>query len=303
MTAIVEDLNKEFHLGNMFTLNTAMELANILDNDYRIILKYDPQELPHYNDNKLNVVIATSRETHGIPNEFHREDVFVIFQHYYMLDQWEHPWYNSLVYPMPIGTFIDGFDTKVIKPMAERKYDFSFIGQIPHTGTRDCFKRNLDTLIETSGDKFNYFVKYTDGFNQGLSSDEYLDLLGDTKICLCPQGAYSAETFRFFEAVLMGAIPMVEQLPKVWYYENVPFLQNKWLKLEQSLSVGLNSLQKESSRNALYRIAQYAQSVLQPSSLAKILKEQIDHRHQNKEDGQAHLNTLREFFLTHEDWA
>ena len=303
MTAILEDLNKEFHLGNKFTLRTAIELANILDNNYRIIVKYDPQELPHYDDEKLNVIISTSRETHGIPNEFHRDDVFVIFQHYYMLDQWDDPWYNALVYPMPIGTIIDGFDSKFIKPLPERKYDFSFIGQIPHTGTRDCFKRNLDNLLETSGDKFKYFVQYTDGFNKGLSADEYLDLLGDTKICLCSQGAYSNETFRFFEAVLMGAIPMVEQLPKLWYYENAPFMHTKWIKLEQSLSVCLNTLQTESARNILYRIAHYAQTVLHPSSLAKILKEKIDYRHQHKDSGQEHIVALRKLLIEHEEWA
>ena len=258
-----------------------------------IIVKYDTQELPHYDDEKLNVIISTSRETHGIPNEFHRDDVFVIFQHYYMLDQWDDPWYNALVYPMPIGTFIDGFDSKFIKPLPERKYDFSFIGQIPHTGTRDCFKRNLDNLLETSGDKFKYFVQYTDGFKQGLDTSEYLDLLGDTKICLCPQGAYSSETFRFFEAILMGAIPMVENLPKLWYYESAPFIKSKWIKLEKSLCLFLNALQTEKSRNILYRVAQYAQTVLNPKSLANSLKEKIDIRHQKEAASRSYLENVR----------
>ena len=158
MTALLEDINQEFHMGNMFTLNVASELCQLLDNKYRVIVKYDNQELPIYDDGRFNIVISTSRETHDYPHDFFRDDVLVIFQHYYMLDQWDHPWYNPLVYPLPIGTFVEGFDTKFIKPMAERKYDFSFIGQIPHTGTRDCFKRHLDELMETSGDKFKYFV-------------------------------------------------------------------------------------------------------------------------------------------------
>ena len=303
MTAIIEDLNKEFHLGNKFTLHVAVELANILDNNYRIIVKYDGQELPYYDDDKLNVVIATSRETHGPPNEFHRDDVFIIFQHYYMLDQWDDPWYNSLVYPLPIGTFVDGFDDHIIKPMAERKYDFSFVGQLPHTGTRDCFKRNLDNLMNTSGKKFKYFVEYTDGFKRGLSSSEYLELLGDTRVSLCPQGAYSQETFRFFESIMMGAIPMIENLPKLWYYEGAPFLKSKWVKLEQSLSVSLNTLQTEKSRSVLYQIAQYVQTILHPQSLAKVLKDKIEHRHKNKIVGQPHLDHLRKLFNEHTDWA
>ena len=293
MTALLEDINQEFHMGNMFTLNVASELCQLLDSKYRVIVKYDNQELPIYDDGRFNVVISTSRETHDYPHEFFRDDVLVIFQHYYMLDQWDHPWYNPLVYPLPIGTFVEGFDTKFIKPMAERKYDFSFIGQIPHTGTRDCFKRHLDELMETSGDKFKYFVQYTDGFKQGLDTSEYLDLLGDTKICLCPQGAYSSETFRFFEAILMGAIPMVENLPKLWYYENAPFIKSKWIKLEKSLCLFLNALQTEKSRNILYRVAQYAQTVLNPKSLANSLKEKIDIRHQKEAASRSYLENVR----------
>ena len=86
MPAEVVDLNKEFHLGNGFTLETVKRLAFLLSDEYRIIVKYDLGcDMPKYNDDKLNIVFATSRETHDTPNEFHRNDVFLIFQHYFML--------------------------------------------------------------------------------------------------------------------------------------------------------------------------------------------------------------------------
>ena len=151
MPAELIDLNKEFHLGNKFTLDTAEHLAKILDDKFRVIVKYDqPKKLPYYNDDKLNVVFATSRETHDVPNEFFRDDVFAIFQHYFMLDKWGDPILNPLVYPLPLGTFKD-FAVEDIKPLPERKYDFCFIGQIPHTGTRDYFKRNLDRKKKKTG--------------------------------------------------------------------------------------------------------------------------------------------------------
>ena len=156
MSAELIDLNKEFHLGNRFTLDTAQHLAKMLDDRFRVVVKYDqPDDLPYYNDNKLNIVFATSRQTHDVPNEFFRDDVFAIFQHYFMLDKWGYPMHNPLVYPLPLGPFRD-LSNLLIKPLPERKYDFSFVGQIPDTGTRDCFKRNLDKLIEEKGDKYKF---------------------------------------------------------------------------------------------------------------------------------------------------
>ena len=53
MTAELIELTKEFHLGNRFTLETAEQLANKLDERFRIIVKYDqPEELPRYNDKR-----------------------------------------------------------------------------------------------------------------------------------------------------------------------------------------------------------------------------------------------------------
>lgn len=265
------NVHKEFDLGNKFTLNVANALCELLPNIYRIILKYDLQETPAFNDDLYNIVIATSRETHAIPSDFFREDVHAIFQNYFMLDRWESPIHNPMVYPMPIGTFVDFPVDLYIKPIPERKYDFTFIGQIPDTGTRDCFKRHLDTLLRESGKKYKCFVQYTNGFNSGLSHDEYLELLNDSKIVLCPQGAYSLETFRFFEVIKMGAFPMVESLPRLWYYESAPFFKAKWHFLDKHMSIALNALHSIEFKNMIYSLIQYNLNVLDEKMLAKHL--------------------------------
>lgn len=275
------DLHKEFHLGNKFTLRFAENLAELLPDKYRVIVKYDLQETPVFDDDLLNLIVATSRETHAIPQDFFRNDIYAILQNYFMLDKWGYPIHNPLAYPMPIGTFVDFEDMPEIKPIPERKYDFSFIGQIPHTGTRDAFKRNLDNLIKETGDKFNYFVEYTDGFNQGLGKKEYLDLLNDSKIVLCPSGAYSQETFRFFEIIKMGAFPMIESLPRLWYYETAPFFKSKWHELDKRLSQALNFLGHTSCRDMLFSLATYNQSVLNESALANHMVSQLRARDSN----------------------
>ncbi len=292
MPAQLIDLDGEFDLGNHFTLDTSERLAHFLSDEYRVIVKYDrAQSLPVYSDNKLNVVISTSRETHDVPGEFFREDVFAIFQHYFMLDEWGDPMHNPLAYPMPLGPFMESKD-KIVKPLSERKYDFSFVGQIPDTGTRDCFKRHLDQLVNESGDKFKYFIKYTDGFGNGLPSEEYIDILSESRVSLCPRGAHSYETFRFFESIMMGAIPLVEQLPRLWYYETAPHFKTPWRELDTVLSKILNFTQMPSCRKFLYQVANYCHDTLIPEHLAKHLSDKLKLR---KENVELHKRPLEKF--------
>ena len=293
MSAEFIDLNKEFHLGNRFTLDTAQHLAKMLDDRFRVVVKYDkPNDLPRYNDDKLNIVFATSRETHDVPNEFFREDVFAIFQHYFMLDKWGDPIFNPLVYPLPLGNFKD-ITVKDIKPLPERKYDFCFIGQIPHTGTRDYFKRNLDSLIEKKGDKFKYYVKFTHGFSKGLEPEEYMSILGDSKLSLCPQGANSLETFRFFESIMLGSIPVVDTLPRLWYYEEAPHFTVKWREIDNNLSKILNFIQTPMVRNTLHQIGHYCNQVMNPIKLASHLREKLEFKLQNVNQHKHEIEKIR----------
>lgn len=287
------DLNKEFHLGNAFTLKVAEKLSDILDSRYRIIVKYDSQDLPKYEDDKLNILIATSRENHEIPEGFFRDDVFLIFQHYHMLDRWGHCIDTPITFPMPLGPFADCYHDIEIKPISQRKYDFTFVGQIPHTGTRDCFKRALDKLVEETGDKFKYKIEFTDGFSSGLDKKEYMELLGDSKLSLCPRGAHSMETFRFFESTLMGAIPVIDQLPKFWYYEEASFFKGPWVDLDNTLSRSLNFLQSIDCRGLFEGLAIYNNQIMNPEGLAFRMKSIINQRHQNLEPTKEYLEQLR----------
>ena len=299
MPAELIDLNGEFDLGNQFTLETVTHLSKSLDDRFRVIVKYQGTELPTYDDHKHNIVFCTSKEVHVTPEEFFRDDVLIIFQHYFMLDEWGYPIHNPLSYPAPLGTFKDPKEPLKIIPIPEREYDFCFMGQIPHTGTRDCFKRALDYLIEETGDKFKYFVKVTDGFSQGLDKDEYFDILGNSNVCLCPQGAHSAETFRFFEALSMGAFPMIERLPRLWYYENAPFFRTRsWHDIDRTLSESLNFLQTNAGRDSLMTLADYVQSVLDPKSLSEILKEKVEYRLSTRNQTKNTLQEIRQS-ITH----
>lgn len=272
------DIKKDFDLGNIFLLNVAEKLAKKLSDDYRIIIKYDSQDYNFPNDKKKNILMSLSREIHDSPRYHDHEKAFMILHNYSSLDNWGYPNHPSNVIPLPLGPFINNIQEKIeeIKPLNKREYDFCFVGQIPHTGTRDKFKRCLDKIIEETGDKYKYYVKYTKNFGRGLDHDEYTELLNNSKVCLCPQGAHSSESFRFFEAIMMGAVPMVETLPKFWYYENAPMSFCHWQTLDKHLALLLNFLKSDESKIAIEHIVSYNDTVLNTDWLASYFKNEIE---------------------------
>lgn len=279
------NLHQQFDQGNIYSLEVAQAFADELPDNYRVVIKYDQQDFPKFYDDKLNIEISTSREVHLPPNDLFLDDVHMIFQNYCWNDKFGRAYdTGGLVYPMPIGTFVDFSNMPDPKPMPDRKYDFSFVGQIPHTGTRDCFKRNLDKLMLESGNKFTYKVIYTDGFNQGLDHDKYISLLNDSKIVLCPHGANSPETFRFFESLKMGAIPLVDRLSPFWYNEMAPFARTPWSILDKTLSITLNTINSNMCRDISMKVAEYNMTVLNPVWMGKYLSRVVLNRDSQSPD-------------------
>lgn len=50
----------------------------------------------------------------------------------------------------------------------------------------------------------------TMGFQQGLSQDRYLAAMSRTKLAPCPSGPHSLDSFRLYEAIAAGALPIIE---------------------------------------------------------------------------------------------
>lgn len=278
------DIKNDFDLGSKFILDVAKMLSLLLNDDYRVVIKYDGDDYNFPNDNKKNIIFSTSRESHQFPKYYKDKRVSLFFHNYAPLDNWGYPVEDDLIIPMPLGPFVNDINEKIpnIKPFHEREYDFCFMGQIPHTGTRDKFKRCLDKMIQETGNKFKYFVKYTDGFNTGLDHHQYIQILNNSKVCLCPQGATSNESFRFFEAIKLGTVPMVETLPKFWYYELAPVFFTRWESLDKYLSNTLNFLNSSEGCNALNKVIDYSSKVINPKHLALFFKKLIKERIENE---------------------
>ena len=110
-----------------------------------------------------------------------------------------------------------------ITPANERKYLWSFKGEI---------KASRLAMVEALRDVEPCFVR---GAKEGpwLSLEEYRALLLDSVFLPCPMGNVVAETWRLYEALEFGCIPIVEKRWFINYYRGLfgpdPFLRvGRW---------------------------------------------------------------------------
>ena len=129
------------------------------------------------------------------------------------------------------------------KQKTERKYKWSFTGT-PHKSSRH------DLLYQFSNIKPFYCHK-TEKFDvKNISVDEMNDVLSSTEFIPCPYGFFHPETYRVFEALECGCIPIVENAYK--YYDRLfpgnPFIKvDKWIDAK-SIITGWESNQIDKKR-------------------------------------------------------
>lgn len=116
----------------------------------------------------------------------------------------------------------------------QKTQDWFFSGQVTHKRRVDCV-RNLRKLK-------NGKLTETEGFTLGLEPKEYIEELAKTKVIPCPSGAIIQDSFRLFEALEAGCIPLADALNSrndisgYWqliFGENIPFpIVQNWDDLE-----------------------------------------------------------------------
>lgn len=101
-----------------------------------------------------------------------------------------------------------GFTTRlkdvVLDKTQPRIYGCSFVGQ-----TQNPFRQNC---VEALRKYPNHFIKIADGFGgvNGLEYQDYVNILCQSKVVLCPSGSMCTDSFRIYEALECGALPIVE---------------------------------------------------------------------------------------------
>lgn len=89
-----------------------------------------------------------------------------------------------------------------VKELQDKTLDFFFAGQVTHSRRKQCVKQLKDLkkgeLVETKS------------FTGGLDQKEYHKKLSQSKTAPCPSGPKTVDTFRLFEALELGCVPIAD---------------------------------------------------------------------------------------------
>lgn len=151
------------------------------------------------------VVIQVGDETYSSKPKFYEKMPLVIRNYW-------HKMYGKNVMAFPLG-YMKGFWTKSPQMLTskERKYTWSFAGQIEKSTRREMIL-NMKKIS-------NFKIHETGSFldPNGLAVDTYHALLSDTLFVPCPKGFCNLDSFRVYEALEAGCIPIVEKSPTDYF--------------------------------------------------------------------------------------
>lgn len=109
----------------------------------------------------------------------------------------------------PIGDFWPPSCPEMIRkhfPTHSRTWNWTFSGQINNQSRLECYS----ALRAREHNHHDGFVKKTDGFGAGLEYRDYIYSLCNTKVAPCPSGTFTPDTFRLYEALEAGCIPITD---------------------------------------------------------------------------------------------
>ena len=98
------------------------------------------------------------------------------------------------------------------RPVTERHYVWSFVGNLAST------RRSLVQHLPVIEPNFIHVTGTRDQSASWLDPEKYLCILGDSMFVPCPMGNVNLESFRLYEALDRGAIPVVERRPWLDYF-------------------------------------------------------------------------------------
>ncbi len=125
--------------------------------------------------------------------------------------------------------------TKIATKLPEKKHDWFFSGQVTHERRELCVEQ-LQTMK-------NGILNKTKSFTAGMPPEEYSYYMSEAKVAPCPSGPQTPDTFRLFEALELGCVPIADtQTPKEdwegfweWLFhldDSIPFTRIKdWTDL------------------------------------------------------------------------
>jgi len=250
-----------------------LEAYNLLDGHFRETEFYTAffEELDKYEQNNSFVVSYYGKD---LPKTKEPPVLFITSDEYHRDDQWNYLDYAKLIFknyapykqnhsiipwPLPVSK---GFQRYEPIPISKRKYDFCFLGQ-----SKGRF-HIINDLLKYQEKRPNSVVIPTENFGLGLGISDYSEVLADSKVCICPPGIASPETFRYTEAASAGCIIVCSRMPPFWYYKNpYEFQIPDWNLLPQLLDRLFQIPENELDAVGTTTL-QYYENFLSPKALA-----------------------------------
>ncbi len=165
-------------------------------------------------------IIHLSDELYHAATDFYPFAKFV-FRNYWHKDFAQMD--NVLIFPLGYkAEFWLNYPKPRFKKPSQRNYTWSFAGQVQRKPTREYMVAHLKTVPN------HYIYEIAKwGDPNALKVDDYRNLLMDTIFAPCPRGFWNIDSFRVWEALECGCIPIVEKTP-IDYFTNFlgahPFL-------------------------------------------------------------------------------
>ena len=198
--------------------NSIESITNINEGDKLIIVDSNPEKkIELYN--QLNLTCSKILLFHlgDETGNYNLSEVYKKFAYVFRTFCSNKYFNNNEVKCIPLG-YKSGIVNKFI---SDRKYKWAFTGT-PHKSSRH------DLLFQFSDIK-PFFCHKTKKFNTKIISvDEMSDVLSSTKFVPCPSGFFHPDTYRLYEALQCGCIPVVEDAYK--YYDRL-FPDNPFIKI------------------------------------------------------------------------
>lgn len=101
-------------------------------------------------------------------------------------------------WPTDTPTILAGYTAEHLA----RPLDWFFAGQVNHPRRKACVR----ALASMTGGR----LVQTEGFTQGLTRDLYLRAMASAKVIPCPSGPATPDSFRAYEALEAGCVPIVD---------------------------------------------------------------------------------------------
>ena len=168
-------------------------------------------------------VLHLSDEFNEDPVDFYHNPAIKSILRFYRRPEVE----NKKVLTIPLGYHWK--NNEALVPINQRKYMWSFTGT--NWMNRSSQLQPLETIVPKK-------VEWYAGWNHPsqLKMDEYLKLLSNTVFVPCP-GGNNVETYRFYEALECGCIPVFIELPESLCDSKHPFLRtSSWLEVRDIMA-------------------------------------------------------------------